>query len=303
MHAIETVDLNKRFRRVAAVQDVRLQVPEGAVYALMGPNGAGKTTLIKLLMNLLRPTSGSAFLLGAESFRLRGRPLESIGYVSENQKHPDWMTVDTFLRYWHPFYPTWDRDLEQQLVRRFDLPRKQRLKYLSRGMKMKAVLTSVLAYRPKLIVMDEPLSGLDPLVRDELMGGLLEQTAETSVLISSHDLAEIESFSTHVGFMDAGRLRISEPMVELRERFRKVILKRLIPFEVPENLPSDWRQFHAEGAVARWIETGFAESASRARARQIFGDAQLYSEPMTLREIFLTLARPQREAAESEAGQ
>jgi ABC-2 type transport system ATP-binding protein len=124
MHAIETVALTRRFRRVEAVRDLNLQVAEGSVYALMGPNGAGKSTLIKLLMNLMAPTSGSASLLGVDTERLRGAKLESIGYVSENQKLPEWMTVESFLSYWRPFYPSWDRDLERKLVKRFELAAK-----------------------------------------------------------------------------------------------------------------------------------------------------------------------------------
>lgn len=298
MQAIETVSLNKRFRRVHAVQDVTLQVPYGAVYALMGPNGAGKTTLIKVLMNLIDATSGSAAMLGFLSTQLRGRPLENIGYVSENQKQPDWMTVGSFLAYWRRFYPTWDRDLEDHLVRRFDLPPQQRLRHLSRGMKMKALLTSVLAYRPRLLVLDEPLSGLDPLVRDDLMESLVEQRGETTVLISSHDLAEIDSFSTHMGYMDGGRLRISEPMEDVHARFRRVIVKSPIRLTLPAKIPEYWLSFTADEAIARWTETDFSDVSSRARARQTFGEIQLYSEPITLREIFLLLARPPQSVVE-----
>ena len=109
------------------------------------------------------------------------------------------MTVSYFLDYLRPFYPTVGPCLEQHLLRQFDLPLDRKLKHLSRGMKMKAALASVLAYRPALIVLDEPFSGLDPLVRDELIEGLLERATETTILLSSHDLAEIESFATHVG--------------------------------------------------------------------------------------------------------
>ena len=142
MHAIEAVALTKRFRKVEAVRELNLQVAEGSVYALMGPNGAGKTTLIKLLMNLISPSAGRISMLGQNAVQLQGEPLENIGYVSENQKMPDWMTIDEFLSYWRAFYPKWDRDLEQRLVKRFGLPRKSKLKSLSRGMRMKASLTS-----------------------------------------------------------------------------------------------------------------------------------------------------------------
>ena len=283
MHAIETFALTKRFRRVAAVRELNLEVGEGSVYALMGPNGAGKTTLIKLLMNLISPTAGRAMMLGSNASQLQGKGLES------------------FLSYWRPFYPKWDRALEQRLVKRFNLPRKQKLKHLSRGMRMKAALTSALAFHPRLIVLDEPLSGLDPLVRDDLMEGLAELAGETTVLLSSHDLAEIDSFASHVGYMDEGRLLLSEPMTSVRERFRKIEIAGDAPLESPATVPAEWLQFtintsgaNADGA--RWIETGYDAVRSLARAREVFGAVELRASAMTLREVFLALARAGRPA-------
>jgi ABC-2 type transport system ATP-binding protein len=155
-------------------------------------------------------TRGRAEVLGLESTRLRGRYFSSIGYVSENQELPEWMRLDSFLAYLRPFYSSWDRKLENELVSQFDLPLDRRLRNLSRGMRMKAALTSALAYHPKLIVLDEPFTGLDPLVRDELIQGLLERAEESTILISSHDLAEIESFASHIGYLEQGQLRFSE---------------------------------------------------------------------------------------------
>ena len=192
--AIRTDGLVKKFRGVKALRDLNLVVPEGAVYALVGPNGAGKTTAIKILMNIFRASSGRAEVLGFDSTRLAGQKLASIGYVSENQDPPGWMRVRDFLGYLRPFYPSWDRSLEDELIRQFDLPLTRKLRHLSRGMKMKAALASALAYHPKLIVLDEPFTGLDPLVRDELIQGLLERAEEATIFVSSHDLAEIESF-------------------------------------------------------------------------------------------------------------
>jgi ABC-2 type transport system ATP-binding protein len=120
------------------------------------------------------------------------------------------MTAGGMLDYFRAFYPNWDRALEQQLVRQFDLPLKRKLKHLSRGMRMKVSFASSLAYRPSLIILDEPFSGLDPLVRDELIEGLIERAPETTIFLSSHDLAEIESFSSHIGYLQQGRLLFSE---------------------------------------------------------------------------------------------
>jgi ABC-type multidrug transport system ATPase subunit len=183
--AIQTLSLSRKFGRTVALDRVDLEVPEGAVYALVGANGAGKTTLIKVLMNIFQPTGGAATVLGIDSHKVSGKAFNRIGYVSENQQMPDWMTVGDMLAYFRNFYPQWDRDLEQQLLRQFDLPLKRKLKHLSRGMRMKAAFASSLAYRPALIVLDEPFSGLDPLVRDELIEGLIDRAPETTIFLSS----------------------------------------------------------------------------------------------------------------------
>jgi len=264
----------------------------------MGPNGAGKTTLIKLLMNLLRPTAGEAFLLGHPSSRLRGNLLESIGYVSENQKLPDWMTVETFLAYLRPFYPSWDRALELRLLRQFDLPPKARFKRLSRGMRMKASLIGALAYHPRLLILDEPLSGLDPLVRDDLMAAISTLAAESTVLFSSHDLAEIESFSSHVAYLDRGRLQLAEPMAQVHQRFRRLHATASQSLVPPAAIPADWHHFSATGSSASWIETHYDPTASSARAHQVLGPFdRIDATPLTLREVFLTLARSTRPGA------
>jgi ABC-2 type transport system ATP-binding protein len=299
MNAIETSALTKRFRRVEAVRELNLQVAEGSVYALMGPNGAGKTTLIKLLMNLISPTAGRISMLGQNVESLQGARLETIGYVSENQKLPDWMSVKQLLDYWRPFYPTWDGPLEQRLMKRFNLPLKQKLKNLSRGMRMKASLTSVLAFHPKLMVLDEPLSGLDPLVRDDLMEALLGSTGETTVLFSSHDLAEVDNFASHVGYMDGGKLLISEPMTSVRERFHRIEVAGNAPLTPPASVPADWLQFTIDGSKARWNETAFREERTKAQVIEVFGRVDVRTAPMTLREVFLTLARANRPADEN----
>jgi ABC-2 type transport system ATP-binding protein len=172
---IQSQNLSRSYGRTDALKGLDFTIPQSAIYALVGPNGAGKTTIIKLLMNILRPTTGSAQVLGHSVANITGEVFTHIGYVSENQELPEWMTVRYFLDYLRPFYPTRDSALEQHLLRQFDLPLDRKIKHFSRGMKMKLALASVLAYRPALIVLDEPFSGLDPLVRDELIEGLLER--------------------------------------------------------------------------------------------------------------------------------
>ena len=293
--AITTQRLAKNFGRTEVLRGVDLAVPQGAIYALVGANGAGKTTMIKLMMNILRPTAGSASVLGIDSHEVAGAVFERIGYISENQEQPEWMTVAGLLEYMRPFYPQWDRELEGQLVRQFDLPLGRKLKHLSRGMKMKAAFASSLAYRPSLIVLDEPFSGLDPLVRDELIEGLLERAPETTIFLSSHDLAEIESFASHVGYLEGGKMLFSEEMAVLSDRFREVTVTLETPAILPRVRPATWLGVEAADHVVRFVDSDYRGDASTAELGAMFpGVRDIAIEAMPLRTIFLAVAKSGR---------
>lgn len=292
MDPIQTEGLGKRFGRVRALEGLSFSAPQGAVHALVGPNGAGKTTLIKILMNIFRASSGSASVLGVDSKKVSGKVFESIGYVSENQQLPGWMRVGAFLSYLRPFYPTWDRTLEEQLVRHFDLPLDRKLRQLSRGMQMKAALASALAFRPKLVVLDEPFSGLDPLVRDELGKALMERASDSTIFVSSHDLAEIEGFATHIAYLDSGSLRFSEEMASLSARFREVELTFDAPPAIPKDLPANWLQASAADSVVRFVDSAFNQDKLEAEIAQRFGQARKAEyKPMSLRAVFIATAK------------
>ena len=292
---IRTEGLTKRFGRTEALCGVQMEVAPGSIYALVGANGAGKTTLIKLLMNLFRPTAGHAWVLGIAAEELRGSALSRIGYVSENQEMPDWMRVGQMLDYLRPFYPGWDRELERQLVRQFDLQLDRKLKHLSRGMRMKAAMAAALAFRPELLVLDEPFSGLDPLVRDELIESLLDRSPETTVFLSSHDLSEIESFSTQVGYLEQGRLLFSEEMSTLSQRFREVTVTLSGPGQAAREVPAQWLQYEATDSVVRFVHSDCRGERTAAELREMFPAARdIELEPMPLRSIFLAVARAGR---------
>ena len=303
---IQTNDLSMRFGQTEVLHEIERAVPEGAIYALVGPNGAGKTTMIKLLMNILRPTAGGAEVLGVDTQRLAGEVFSRIGYVSENQEMPDAMTVEELMDYMRPFYPRWDRRLERELVRQFDLPMKRKLKHLSRGMRMKAAFASSLAYRPELIVLDEPFTGLDPLVRDELIESLLERAPETTIFLSSHDLAEIESFASHVGYLEDGRMLFSEEMTVLAGRFREVTITLSAPAPLPPKLPSAWLLAETVDCVVRFVHSEYWGEASEREVADLFpGARDVEWESMPLRSIFLAIAktgRTQNHAAQTTAG-
>jgi ABC-2 type transport system ATP-binding protein len=295
-----TEGLTKRYGRTAALDGVSFAVPEGAIYGLVGANGAGKTTVLKTLMNILRPTSGVARVLGVSSTAMTGARFEQVGYVSENQEMPEGMTVGSMLAYLKVFYPKWDTGLERQLLNQFDLPLDRKLKHLSRGMRMKAAFVSSLAYRPRLLVLDEPFSGLDPLVRDELIQGLLDRAPETTILLSSHDLAEIESFASHIGFLEQGRMLFSDEMAVLKERFREVTVTLERPCTLPDQMPAAWLQVETIDCVVRFVHSQFAGEASVAEVRAVFAGARdVTCEGMPLREIFLAIARDSKSAEKS----
>ncbi|MDE2928824.1 MAG: ABC transporter ATP-binding protein [Acidobacteriota bacterium] len=294
---IETQGLTRRFRKTVAVNDLSLEVPAGSIFALLGPNGAGKTTLIKMVMNMVRPSGGRATILGTDSLRLGPPQLERIGYVSENQELPEWMTVQELIDYCRPFYPAWDDDLCRRLIRQFNLPLARQLKTFSRGMKVKAALLSSLSYRPELMILDEPFTGLDALVRDELIRGLLEVTGqeERTIFIASHDIDEVERLADWVGVIHNGEMQMSEPAASLRNRFRRCEATLERGQEIPETLPETWLMAERAGQVLRFVDSRFQNGTGAETIREVLpGVKDLDVSPMSLKEIFLALARSWR---------
>jgi ABC-2 type transport system ATP-binding protein len=296
-HILRTVDLSKKFRNTEALDRLNMAVPEHSVYALVGPNGAGKTTTIKILMNARRATGGIAEVLGHDSRKLSPVDFAQIAYVSENQQIPDWMTVEYLMNYLKPFYATWDDARATELLRQFELPLDRKIKNLSHGMRMKTALASSLAYRPRLIVLDEPFTGLDALVRDELIQGVLECAEGATILISSHDLSEVESFASHVGYLDRGRLQFSEAMTSLADRFREIEVTHENSKQPPASLPTTWLNTEQSATVMRFVDSQFDQERTFAEVHRLFGDTSPISvNPMPLRSIFVALAKAGRKA-------
>ncbi len=288
--------LSRNFRDVEAVNDLTFDVPRGSLCALLGPNGAGKTTTIHMLMNLLQPTSGKVEVLGVDALRLGPAELSRIGYVSENQKLPRWMTVQGLLDFCKPLYPAWDDDLCRKLIKTFDLPLKRKIKALSRGMKLKAAMTAALAYHPDLLVLDEPFGGLDVSVREELIEGMLELAEQTgwTLFISSHDLAEIENLVDYIGYIHKGRLLFSQKLEQLQERFREVEVTLSHAQDLASGWPRDWYVPQVSGCVVRFVDTQYRDGESEAQVRRIFPEiTNLSVAPMSLRSIFIALTHQQ----------
>jgi len=219
---INVSELTRRFGTTTALASVSLSLPRGAVYGLVGANGAGKTTLIKHILGLLRAESGSVRVFGLDPVADPVAVLSRIGYLSEENDLPGWMRVDELLRYSRAFYPTWGDVYAEELRQTFALDPTAKIKNLSKGQKARVGLLIALAYRPELLVLDEPSSGLDPIVRRDILGAIIRTIADEgrTVLFSSHLLGEVEQVADHVTMIHQGKILLSAPLDHIKESHR-----------------------------------------------------------------------------------
>jgi len=217
--AISVTELTRRFGTRTALDSVTLALPRGAVYGLVGANGAGKTTLIKHVLGLLRAESGSVRIFGRDPVEDPVGVLSRIGYLSEENDLPGWMRVDDLIRYCRAFHRGWDDEYAEELRESFALDPAAKVKALSKGQKARAGLLVALAYRPELLVLDEPSSGLDPIVRRDILGAVMRTIADEgrTVLFSSHLLDEVEEVADHVTMISDGRIVLSAPLASVKE--------------------------------------------------------------------------------------
>ena len=234
--------MTRRFGAKTALDSVSLSLPRGAVYGLVGANGAGKTTLIRHVLGLLKAESGSVRVFGLDPVRDPVGVLSRIGYLAEENDLPGWMRVDELLRYTQAFYPKWDEGYAGELRQAFALDGAARIKTLSKGQKARAGLLIALAHRPELLVLDEPSSGLDPIVRRDILGAVIRTIAHEgrTVLFSSHLLDEVEKVADHVTMIDHGTIVLSAPLEEIKSSHR-----------VQGRIPSLDEIFHSRVAPAR----------------------------------------------------
>ena len=219
---IDISALTRRFGAKTALSDVSLSLPRGAVYGLVGANGAGKTTLIKHILGLLRAESGSVRVFGLDPVTNPVAVLSRVGYLSEENDLPGWMRVDELIRYSRAFYPAWDDPYAEELRRAFALDPSAKIRNLSKGQKARAGLLTALAHQPELLVLDEPSSGLDPIVRRDILGAVIRTIADEgrTVLFSSHLLEEVEQVADHVTMINEGKIVLSAPLEAIRESHR-----------------------------------------------------------------------------------
>jgi ABC-2 type transport system ATP-binding protein len=295
MPVVDVSKLTYKYGARTALLDLDLQVPDGALYALLGPNGCGKTTLLQILMGIRRPRSGRVSIMGVESSALTLRDRSSIGYIAEGQSLPGWMRLEQLESYLAPLYPSWDAALATQLRERLGLDPRRTIKTLSRGEYMKAALLCALAPRPRLLLMDEPFTGMDALVKDDLVRGLLDTAGSEgwTVLLCSHDIGELELLADWVGFLDHGCMQLSEPMDAVRDRFRHVdvLLGDSAPMPVAA-MSNEWLAVEHSGRRVSFLVPNASDALVGVELSSRFPDAERIDvRQASLREIFVALAR------------
>lgn len=235
---VELENVSRRFGDKLALDNVTFRVPAGSVVGLVGENGAGKTTLIKHILGLLKAQSGSVRVFGLDPVADPVGVLSRIGYLSEEPDMPGWMRVHELIRYIAAFYPTWDHDYAEQLRREFDLDPAAKIKQLSKGQRARAGLLIALAYRPELLLLDEPSSGLDPIVRRDILGAIIRTIADEgrTVLFSSHLLSEVERVSDEVAMIRGGRILFCDSLDEIKQTHARVTLQFSDPRSAPPSL-------------------------------------------------------------------
>src|SRR5947209_2093261 len=226
-NVIEVAGLTRRFGPKVALADVRLAVPRGGVFGLVGVNGAGKTTLIKHALGLLRAQAGTVRVFGLDPASDPAGVLSRVGYLSEEPDLPGWMRVGELFRYTRAFYPNWDPAFAEELRSSFALDPRARVKHLSKGQRARAGLVLALAHRPELLVLDEPSSGLDPIVRRDILAAVIRTVADEgrTVLFSSHLLHEVERVADRVALLDRGRVVFSGALDDIKGTHHRLTLR------------------------------------------------------------------------------
>ncbi len=298
-HTVDVTGLSRSFAQKKALDEVSFRATAGQVYGLVGSNGAGKTTLLKHLLGLLRATSGSVRVFGLDPVRDPVGVLGRVGYLSEERDLPEWMSIDELMRYTQAYHPTWDAAYARELLETFALDPAKKIKELSKGMRAQAGLIAAVAHRPQLLILDEPSSGLDAVVRRDILDAIVRAVADDgrTVIFSSHLLDEVERMSDHVTLMHQGRVALSGVLDDVRRAYQRSRVRFAEHFEQPPSLET---ALLMEGGGRTWSVVHHGSTEQFRNSVLARGGEIVESRDATLEEIFLARAgrgRVQEEAA------
>ena len=286
--------LTRQFGRKVALDSVSLEAAPGRVLGIVGENGAGKTTLMRLSLGLLRPHAGTVTVFGHDPVRHPERALSQIGYLSEDHDIPGWMTVRELMGYQRAFYPKWDDDYAESLRERFQLEPNIRIRNLSRGGRAKAGLLIALAHRPPLLLLDEPSSGLDAVVRRDILGAIVRTVADEgrTVVFSSHLLDEVERVADDVVMIHQGKVVHAAPIDDIRAAHGRLTAAWDEPLPEPPAVPG---ALSCEGHGREWTLICDGELAGVKQAITESGGRVLEEDTPSLEEIFVARVSSSRE--------
>jgi ABC-2 type transport system ATP-binding protein len=284
---IEIQHITRRFGEAPALDNLSLSVPRGVVFGLIGGNGAGKTTLIRHILGLLKAHTGSVRVFDLDPVSDPVRVLGRIGYLSEDRDLPNWMSVRELMRYTRAFYPSWDERYAEELRETFELDPKARIRGLSRGQRARAGLLVALAHRPELLVLDEPSSGLDPVVRRDILGAIIRTIAEEgrTVLFSSHLLDEVERVADQIAIIHRGKILLAGSMDDIKDTHRKLTFRfDRVLLEPPELKGT----LAFEGVGNEWTCVCQGEFERIKRSAEALGASVVEESSVSLDEIFVS---------------
>ena len=291
-------DLSIHFERVSKIYphftlDVSLELPTGTIMGLIGANGAGKSTTIRILMGLVHQDQGRVHVLGRDMPREQAAAKLDIGFVSEDMRLYGSATLAWHMNFVRSIYPGWDQRYAETLLRRFDLKLQQKIKGLSHGQRVKAALLLALARRPRLLVLDEPTTGLDPVARQEVLGELMAVLTDEdrTILFSSHNTLDVEQISDQITFIDRGRIIASDNKEIFLDRWRRLRLVLSPEADLP-SLPGVV-EVGGSGRLPVLVTNRF--DPAMVSACNDAGVTVQAVDPMTLEEIFVANVNSRRE--------
>ncbi|MHC4670975.1 MAG: ABC transporter ATP-binding protein [Planctomycetota bacterium] len=295
--AIELVNLTKKFSKETAVNCLSLRIPKGTAFGFIGPNGAGKSTTIKMIMGLLRITDGQANILGIDVNHKPDLVKQRVGYVPEQQFIYRWMKVREVIHFCRSLYKTWNGELCNDLLDLFELNRDKKVKHLSKGMAAKLSLLLALSHEPELLILDEPTTGLDPIIREEFLDGILRSISEReqTVLLSSHTLADVQRLADTVGLIYTGQLLVHCPVDQLlnkTKRIRAILEDGRLPDNIPEG--TVWQQIRRREWLLT-VDNCTPELVTRVRSSNPVSNIEVMN--LTLEDIFKDYVKGRRASA------